>query len=157
MSVHLPEADKVLLLLKSLLGCEVPFTDAGQAEPLDSGFGCICNDDDGKPVAAFTADARAGAFLGGRLMMMPVGPLEEAAQSGELDEVLIEALSEVFNNLTVPMNAVEENPHMASTPAIKLDELKGQEAASWLGGAKRLELQGDVLGGTGRLTVLVPA
>lgn len=150
-----PEAQKIVEVLEMLLDCAVKMTasDAPKKGYL-TGFLSICNDDDGNPVAAIAADARAGAFMGGKLMMMPDGPLEDAAKSGKLDETLIEALSEVFNNLTIPFNNVQGNPHVASKPAAATKaQLKG---ASWLMKPSGiLELSGEFFGSKGHLYMIV--
>ncbi|MCA8971487.1 MAG: hypothetical protein KDC95_16970 [Planctomycetes bacterium] len=155
MGAQLPDPADISKLLRSLLGCTIEFRQASDASPTwKAGFSSLCLDDAGNPVAAFATNARAGAFMGGKLMMLPDGPLEDAADSGELDEVLVDALSEVFNNLTVPFNAIANNPHVASKPAAPTDAVRSE--ADWLDKpSQTLELTADVLGGDGRLVVLI--
>lgn len=150
-----PEPQKIIELLEMLLDCPVQLKASEKAKKgYLTGFLSICHDDEGTPVAAIAADARAGAFMGGKLMMMPDGPLEDAATTGKLDETLVEALSEVFNNLTVPFNTVPKNPHVASRPAAPTKaQLKG---ASWLMSPSAcLELVGDFFGAPGALYMIV--
>ncbi|HMQ23904.1 MAG TPA: hypothetical protein PKE00_15545 [Planctomycetota bacterium] len=155
MSTTLPKPAEIAKLLSSLLGSNISLQPAAdRSSTCTDGFASLCHDDNRAPVLAFVANARAGAYMGGKLMMLPEGRLEEAAASGELDEVLIEALSEVFNNLTVPFNAIADNPHIASEPAEPVQAVAAR--APWIAKPSQvLELKADLLGGDGRLVVLV--
>ncbi len=155
MALELPPAPKVLAVLGSLLGRDVPLAPGDPAgDILTEGYSALCLDDDGHPAAALSADLRAAAFLGGTLMMLPSGRLEDSVDAGELDEIVVDALSEVFNNLTVPFNAVPGNSHVASKPASATTQLLGSDDGAWIANAsKRLDLSGTVLGGAGHLVL----
>ncbi len=142
MSISFPTNTDVSKLLGSLLGDAVPLNTHGAPPPADASFTAVCLDDEGQPVGAICADLRAAAYLAGKLLMMPVDPLIESATSEGLPESAVDALSEVFNNLTICINDVEGNPHVRSLRAVPTtDAVADQE---WLGSASsRMDFGGS--------------
>ncbi len=71
--------------------------------------------DDGDQVAAIVADLRATVGLGAKLMMIPVSVQKEHLSAGQASEEEVEAMSEVFNNLSGTINSIEGNPHVRTS------------------------------------------
>jgi len=156
----LPHEDQLIEVLESLLERRIPFSRSEAAEPpCREGYACLCRDDAGAIVAAFTMDARASMFLG--MQMMAVFDEHAAVRAlGDTmdgaDAELLDAVGEVFNNLTIPLNAVTGNPHTVAGPATPTARLIEDAQGTWLDApSKRIEIQSGFLGGLGRVGVLI--
>lgn len=156
--MQMPSAETVSKLLSSLLGDDyvVKSSDAkANVDDLMKGFAAICYDDAGNPVGAIVADLVATVSLGGKLMMLPQGGLEDQVDEGKADEMVVEAVSEVFNNLTSTMNRTPGNPHIRSDPATAVAALVGQDSGSWM---KTASVRGDYSGefccGMGKVAII---
>ena len=149
-----PDANEVMNLLGRLIGERPDLTKTKDAPSLDNAYGAICVDDQGNPIAAMVADVAASTYLAGKLLMMPIDPLRERSASGEIEEGALDALSEVFNNLTICWNDIEGNPHVRSNPAIKTSKLVETEEGSWLtSSSSAWTLSGSLMGQDGQLTI----
>lgn len=156
--MRLPEPHSVSWLLTALLG-EMPRLLVAEDLPgiadLRPGYGCFCIDDDDMPVAAIVVDLRASVAFGSQLMMLPPSGLDRQVKAGAADLLVVDALSEVFNNLTTTLNRVRCNPHVRSTPSLPLHELMASDAAGMLKRpSARLDLCATFSCGDGRLVML---
>ena len=150
----LPTPLQVQRLLGRLLGdSPVLQKDARRPEVkrIEPSYASVCLDDNGRPVAVMVADLHAALFLGGKLMRKPMGGLEDEAEAGQASDGVVDALSEVFNNLTICFNQIKGNPHIRSQAADAGPEVI--EASDWAE-ARRVDLTGDFLKGSGRLVLL---
>lgn len=155
MSLIFPEPDNVKRLLLSLLGDCPDLEEAGDAPVLSDVkplLGAVCLDDDGNEVAILAADLTASVALGGKLMMLPAGQLEEQMSTRVASEVVVDALSEVFNNLTTTLNKESQNQHIRSLPAEALDP--SSESSWWASASHRADYVGEFDLGPGRLILL---
>ncbi|MCB9870200.1 MAG: hypothetical protein H6836_01500 [Planctomycetes bacterium] len=137
MGYNLPELKAVADNLNGLLGQAVPLSEAKDAPSWDE-LGCtyasLCINDKNQEVAAILADLPAAIALAGRMLMLPQGALDEHAAAPKLDESMLDALSEIFNNLTKALNRVAGNPHIRSAAARQTSDVA--PSASWLGEVK---------------------
>jgi hypothetical protein len=82
-------------------------------------------DDEGVDRVVVFANTRATVELGGQLLGVPKAAQEEQIKSGEVEQDLVLAMSEIFNNLSGVVNREEGNPHLkaeaiAKTPVDRL-------------------------------------
>ena len=94
----------------------------------------VPTNDDGEPIGAILADLDASVNFGGKMMMIPPSTFAEQIEENEAGEAVIEACSEVFNNLTSAINRVPGNKHVRSRPAELTKSLVGSEP--WLSESK---------------------
>ena len=157
MSQPLPNTEQVHELLDALLdGCPELATssDAPDAAFVDKAYTCVCRDDDGNASVGIVADIHAALFMGGKLMMMPDAGLEDQADEGDLWEEVLDALSEVYNNLTVTLNATPGASHVVSRPAARPGTLDGDDE-SWMKSCKNcLSLSAKFPTGEGKLIIM---
>ena len=157
MGYPLPDSEQVRELLEALLdGCPdlTSSSDVPDAGWMDKAYACICRNDDGESTVGLVADLHAALFLGGKLMMMPDAGLEDQADEGELWEEPLDALSEVFNNLTVTLNATPAATHVVSRPAARPGSLDGDEAEWMKSCSNCLSLEAKFPTGQGKLVIL---
>lgn len=158
MSATFPKIAEISKVLQLLLGEAPPLNEDGQTpsfEELGKTYTSLCKNDAGEVVAALVADLPAALYLGGKLMMMPVARLEEQAKAGDMDQGVLDALTEVFNNLSSCLNEIDGNPHVRSTQAEETDSLQADDRGSWMPSAtNRTDLTGNFLNGAGRLVLV---
>ena len=157
--MQLPNAESVSAVLAGLLGEDQPVTldeSGGPAlEELKSPYVSVCLGDDQQPVCAIIADLTAAVSLGGQLMMLPIPGLEDQIEENDPTQMVVEACSEVFNNLTTTINRIEGNPHIVSRPAKPFADAAAEDVGQWMASAsERIDYTGDFCCGTGRVVVL---
>lgn len=155
MPLTLPSTTDIEAILGRLLG-ESPSLSLDSDHPdlasLTPSYASVYFDDDGTPTAAVVADLNASLYLGGKLIMMPMSRLREDAEEPELSEIVLDALSEVFNNFTSCFNEIEGNPHLRASPAVDAVEVFADLPNPKM--ANRLDLVGDFLEGNGRIALV---
>ena len=133
--MNLPEANDLSKILATLCGDDVDLTLTEKSDfPGERTWGSIIIDDDGEPIGAILADLDASVNFGGKMMMIPPSTFAEQIEENEAGEAVIEACSEVFNNLTSAINRVPGNKHVRSRPADLSSALVGSEP--WLAESK---------------------
>ena len=133
--MNLPEANDLSKILATLCGDDVDLTLTEKSDfPGERTWGSIIIDDDGEPIGAILADLDASVNFGGKMMMIPPSTFAEQIEENEAGEAVIEACSEVFNNLTSAINRVPGNKHVRSRPAELTKSLVGSEP--WLSESK---------------------
>lgn len=133
--MNLPEATDLAKILSTLCGDDVDLQLSEQADfPSERTWGSIIIDDEGEPIGAILADLDASVNFGGKMMMIPPSTFAEQIEENEAGEAVIEACSEVFNNLTSAINRVPGNRHVRSRAADLSAALVDSEP--WLAEAK---------------------
>ena len=133
--MNLPEANDLSKILSTLCGDDVDLTLAEKSDfPGERTWGSIIIDDEGEPIGAILADLDASVNFGGKMMMIPPSTFAEQIEENEAGEAVIEACSEVFNNLTSAINRVPGNKHVRSRPAELTASLMDEQP--WLSEAK---------------------
>lgn len=101
------------------------------------------------------ADLHATAGLAGELMMAPPAGLADQVRRGDASPMLLDAISEVFNNLLISLNETGENPHQVCEGAQTLDKVLAEPSFAWVGKpVRRVDFCGDFPTGRGRLVFL---
>ncbi|MFT7620547.1 MAG: hypothetical protein ACI97A_004204 [Planctomycetota bacterium] len=152
-----PNAETVSELFSNLLCEEIEFASAVAVRTVDQSakaVACLLIDDDDQTVGAVVADLTAAVSLGGQLMMLPVGGLEEQIEENSPSAIVIDAVSELFNNFTTVVNSLEENPHVRSRVAEDLMSLV-EDGEDWLLSAdSSTEYTGQFLCGKGVIQMI---
>lgn len=78
-------------------------------------FLCMVVNDQQEVLGAIVGDLRSTVMLGGGLMLMPQGDMQEQLTTGEPNEDVISAYSEVFNTLSGLISQMSGNPHVRAT------------------------------------------
>ena len=153
-----PDADSLNSLLEMLLGESADVDCREGGDPVDSlakPYGSLLLDDNDEVVGVILADLTAAVSLGGQLMMLPVGGLEDQIEENDPTNLVIDAVSEVFNNVTVTMNTIEGNPHVRSRPAKEVQAIISDEGQDWISKAEsKTEYTGNFLCGKGKVQVI---
>jgi hypothetical protein len=82
---------------------------------------CKLLDDEGRERGAILLDLRAAVLLGAALLAVPRDEALRQLNENEPSEDALLATSEICNNLTGPVNAVEGNEHVRSTALTSAD------------------------------------
>lgn len=157
MALTAPKLEELDSLLEMLIGESVNLESQSTSAAVDKlslPHASILIDDEGQPVGAVVADLTATVQLGGMLMMMPQPGLEDQIDESDPSNTVVEAFSEVVNNLTVSLNAITGNPHVRSTPVERLDSLLAKGETDWLkSSATTAEFVGAFPSGKGILQI----
>ena len=94
-----PSEKSLQEMLGSLYGEGVVLTDSSPLG-VDSGFVYNYVDDEDNSVAVLVADSSMVANAGSAMMMVPAGAAAEAAESGDLSNMMLECYYEVANILS---------------------------------------------------------
>lgn len=77
--------------------------------------------DENEVIGAVLGDITAAIYIGGGLLMMPEASLREQLETQQVEDDIIDALSEVFNNLSSVINEHDGSVHVRTTPVEVLD------------------------------------
>lgn len=159
MSLKLPNAADVIRTLEMMIGQNPILGEGGEAidltNPPRSTFVSWLKTEDGSVLGAIVTSLPAAVFLGGTMIMIPVGGQEDQVTSGEASEATVDAMDEINNMMRGLLNKVHENTHVTpSDIAIYETPADGDENAWILDPAERLDLGGALPYGTGHMTLL---
>ncbi|MBK9305115.1 MAG: hypothetical protein IPM94_14915 [bacterium] len=104
-------------------------------------------DDGGEEAGAVVADLGAVVLLGGWLIMLPPGSMQEQIAAGQPSEQVREAYAEVVNVLRGEINNTGLNPHVVPGPLAPYEDGPAWQAAP----ANRLDLHAE----TGFVTIRI--
>lgn len=138
------------LVMVSLSTKEVRGREEVEIDPakFDEHFFCMLIDDDDREVGAMIGDMKATVSLGCELMGIPDGEKDTQLKTGRPSEDVIEAMSEIFNTLSGPVNLIPGNMHLRIKALAPLDVA----TVSWLADAReRVSLE---LGEFGKIWLL---
>jgi hypothetical protein len=128
---RLPDIDEFSELLEMLVGEDCGFEEGDPSTlPLDKPprkkklYISEYLDDGGNLTAAAISDLEAMVNMGGTMMMLPEGALKEMLKKKSPSDEVLDAGSEIFNNLTSLINGHEENPHIRAKTAEPYDPAK---------------------------------
>ncbi|MEE9393995.1 MAG: hypothetical protein V3W41_15960 [Planctomycetota bacterium] len=152
-----PEASAVNEIIEILIGVDPGFEtveEHPEISDLKGSLAALCLDDSDTPVAVILLDFPAAVALGSKLMMMPDGQVDEQIAEGQAQEIVLEAASEVCNNLTVPINQVERNPHIRTLPIESAEALMSGQAAFMAAPGARDDYVGTISGTATRISII---
>ena len=111
--------------IRDLVAQEITLKKQGKPPKLGSQevilFTTTLIDDENVPMGAIIADLEATVRLGGALVMLGKEAQEKELEAGNPSEDTVSSMSEVVNILSAVFNNIEGNPHLRTTPLIKLD------------------------------------
>ncbi|MFW5740597.1 MAG: hypothetical protein ACOC1F_09545, partial [Myxococcota bacterium] len=114
----IPPAGDFQEVLRILIDDEISIDSVpSTVEPSDKMFISDLLDDDDNLVGALMLDMRGANNLGGKLMMIPDGTIDEMIANREVSEETLDGASEVLNTLSSCVNKIRRNPHVRTTPA----------------------------------------
>ncbi|MFK7843805.1 MAG: hypothetical protein AB8G77_00785 [Rhodothermales bacterium] len=95
-----------------------------KTEPVDVAgkYAAIYVDSEGEPGAICYVDVPFAAYAGGAMTMMPPGPVQEAAASNDLSEMMVQNLYEIMNICT-RLIINDDTRHLKLTEVRKTEEI----------------------------------
>ena len=145
-SVALPAMRAIDQALKVLIGEKLALADvppkkaARMVESASRWALSLLRDDDANDVGCIVADLEGGVRLGGGMMMLSPGFIAEQIAHQAPSEEVVEAVSEIFNNICALFNSIKGNLHIRSTPAQFINT--PEELPAWLpNAASRLGIE----------------
>ena len=158
MALTFPKTKEILDLVELLIG-EKPIFRKGEGWDLaNPDEGCYITFLQGKNKAvegAIITDLPATLYIGGKLILLPDATLQDQSQNGEAEEPIIEAVTEVINNLRTLFNNIELNPHVAPTKTFEYVVPTSEDLVGWvLDPAKRIDYVGNTSYGKATLTLI---
>jgi len=145
----LPPVREIDQALKILIGDKVGVAEVSSKkgpalEDMVSGyFVSRVSDDEGKVVGLLLADLKATIYLGGGLMMVPQSSMAEQVRAGKASEEVVDALSEIFNNVCALINKIKNNTHVRASTAEPFDPT----SESWISSPSARRDMEDSYGG----------
>ena len=160
MALAFPKQAEIFELIEMLIG-ERPVFKKGQGFDLsDPPEGCYITFLQGKDYeveGAVITDLAATLYIGGKLILLPPASMQNQFNSGEAEEPVVEAVTEVINNLRTLFNAIELNPHVAPTKTFPYQVPAADDFVAWiLKPGKRIDYVGQTPYGPGTLTFIAP-
>lgn len=106
---------------------------------------------------AIITDLPATLYIGGKLILLPEATLMEQMKSGQADEPVVEAVTEVINNLRTLYNNIDLNPHVAPTQTFPYQVPRPDDFVAWiLNPTRRIDYVGETPFGPATLTLIAP-
>lgn len=158
MALTFPKTKEVLDLVELLIG-EKPIFRKGDGWDLSNpAEGCYITFLQGKDKVvegAIITDLPATLYIGGKLILLPESALQDQSQNGEADQPIVEAVTEVINNLRTLFNNIDLNPHVAPTKTFEYKVPTEDDYVGWvLNPSKRADYIGDTSYGKATLTLI---
>ena len=160
MTLTMPETKEILDLVELLIG-EKPVLREGKGwdltQPMPGAYITFLQARDNQVEGAIITDLAATLYIGGKLILLPDATLVDQMNSGEADEPVIEAVTEVINNLRTLFNKIDMNPHVAPTQTFPFQVPAEDDFVAWiLNPGKRLDYVGQTQFGQATLTLIAP-
>lgn len=125
--ILVPMSGDACNLVKQLVGedTEIEPTEKELDISGDHLYSCLVIDDADAVVGLLVGDLEATVRLGAAMMMLPESEVTSQLETKTPSEDSLEAMSEVFNNLSSTINSVEKNPHVRtrSLESLNLDSV----------------------------------
>lgn len=160
MTLTLPDTKEILDLVGLLID-EKPVFRVGQGwdltKPKPGSYITFLQGRDNAVEGAIITDLAATLYIGGKLILLPDATLMDQFKSGQADEPVIEALTEVINNLRTLYNNIDLNPHVAPTQTFAYQVPGPDDFVAWiLNPSKRVDYVGETNFGPATLTLITP-
>lgn len=158
MSLVFPKQAEIFELIETLLG-ERPVFKRGKGcdlrDPPDGCYITFLQGNDNEVEGAVVTDLAATLYIGGKLILLPAVSLQNQFASGVADESVVEAITEVVNNLRTLYNAIDLNPHVAPTKTFPYQVPADDDFVAWiLAPGKRIDYVGKTPYGEGTITLI---
>ena len=160
MTLTLPETKEILDLVELLID-EKPVFRKGDGwdltQPKPGAYITFLQGRDNAVEGAIITDLAATLYIGGKLILLPEAMLMDQFRSGQADEPVVEALTEVINNLRTLYNNIDLNPHVAPTQTFPYQVPGPDDFVAWvLNPSKRVDYVGETAYGPATLTLIAP-
>lgn len=156
----MPETKEILDLVELLIGEKPVFRQGRGWDLLDPEPGTYITFLQGRDYeveGAILTDLPATLYIGGKLILLPQATLMDQLHSGEADEPVIEAVTEVINNMRTLFNNIELNPHVAPTKTFEYQVPGEDDFVAWVRNpGKRVDYVGETAFGKATLTLIAP-
>lgn len=158
MTLTMPDTKEILNLVELLIG-EKPVFKEGTGwdltQPRKGAYITFLQGRDFEVEGAIITDLPATLYIGGKLILLPEATLNEQLRKGVASEPIIDALTEVINNLRTLFNNIDLNPHVAPTQTFPYQVPGPTDFVAWiLAPKRRLDYVGETPFGTGTLTLI---
>ncbi len=158
MALKLPKTQEILDLVELLIGEKPVFQKTDGWDLANPGRGCYITFLQGKDnnvEGAIITDLPATLYVGGKLILLPENTLQDQSVSGQADQPVVEAVTEVVNNLRTLFNNIDRNPHVAPTKTYDYQVPTADDYVGWiLEPSKRVDYAGETTYGRATLTLL---
>lgn len=160
MSLVFPRQAEIFDLIEMLIG-EKPVFKRGESwdlrKPRPGTYITFLQAKDLDVEGAVITDLAATLYIGGKLILLPPASLRNQFDSGRAEEPVVEAVTEVINNLRTLFNAIDLNPHVAPTKTFPYQVPAADDFVAWiLDPGKRIDYMGDTPYGPGTITLIAP-
>lgn len=156
----MPETKEILDLVEMLIGEKPVFRPGEGWDLLNPDPGCyitFLQARNHEVEGAILTDLPATLYIGGKLILLPENTLKDQMNSGAADEPVIEAVTEVINNLRTLFNKIELNPHVAPTKTFPYQVPAEDDFVAWVRNpGKRIDYVGATNFGKATLTLIAP-
>ncbi len=106
---------------------------------------------------AIITDIAATLYIGGKLILLPEATLKEQYNNRKAEEPVVEALTEVINNMRTLYNNIDLNPHVAPTATFEYIVPSEDDFVGWiLNPSKRVDYVGETVFGSAVMTLVAP-
>lgn len=160
MSLAFPKQAEVFELIEMLIGERPVFRKGDGFDLRNPPDGCYITFLQGKDYeveGAVITDLAATLYIGGKLILLPPASLQAQFATGVAEDSVVEAVTEVINNLRTLFNAIELNPHVAPTKTFPYQVPAADDFVAWvLKPGKRIDYVGQTPYGPGTLTFIAP-
>ena len=158
MALTFPKTKEILDLVELLIG-EKPIFRKGEGwdltKPDEGCYITFLQAKDKTVEGAIVTDLPATLYIGGKLILLPESQLANQSQNGEAEEPIVEAVTEVVNNLRTLFNNIDLNPHVAPTRTFEYKVPTPDDLVGWiLESEKRVDYVGDTKFGKATLTLI---
>lgn len=160
MTLTLPKTKDIMDLVELLID-EKPVFHKGEGwdltKPKPGAYITFLQGRDNEVEGAIITDLPATLYIGGKLILLPEASLLDQLNEGRADEPVVEALTEVVNNLRTLYNNIEQNPHVAPTQTFAYQVPGPTDFVAWvLNPSRRVDYVGDTPFGIATLTLIAP-
>ncbi len=160
MTLTLPTTKEILDLVELLIG-EKPVFRVGQGwdltQPNPGAYITFLQGKDNAVEGAIITDIAATLYIGGKLILLPEAILQDQYNLREAEEHVVEAVTEVINNMRTLYNNIELNPHVAPTATFPYQVPTEDDFVGWLlNPSKRVDYVGETVFGPATMTLVAP-
>jgi hypothetical protein len=154
----LPTTKDILDLVELLIGEKPVFRKSegwDLAAPPEGCYITFLQGQDKTTEGAIITDLPATLYIGGKLILLPENTLQDQLHTGKADEPIIEALTEVINNMRTLYNNIKLNPHVAPTRTYPYQVPTSDDLVGWiLNPSNRIDYVGETVCGRATLTLI---
>jgi len=159
-TLTLPDTKEIMELVQLLID-EKPVFKIGDGwdltKPNPGSYITFLQGKDNAIEGAIITDIAATLYIGGKLILLPDATLKEQFDNKQADEPVVEAVTEVINNMRTLYNNIDLNPHVAPTATFEYQVPSEDDFVGWiLNPSKRVDYVGETTFGPATMTLIAP-